>query len=520
MDVEMLKTASTVTLTLFLLSFVGSLAVAGSPSSQPQVDLSGWLAKVDPWVLEQSVKGDTEFIVYLSEQADLSAAARLRTKLEKGRYVHQTLTEVAKRTQKPLLDSLAHMRVEFRPYWVANMVWVRGGIDSIHAIAQRKDVAHLYSNPSVKMVVPATPFEQTSPSLVDAPEWNISLIHAPEVWAAGYTGQEAVVGGQDTGYEWNHPAIINQYRGWNGTVASHDYNWHDAIHEDNPLSPPGNFCGFDSTVPCDDDSHGTHTMGIMVGDDGAANQVGVAPGARWIGCRNMEENYGKPSTYAECYEWFIAPYPVGGDPFDGDPGMAPDVINNSWYCPTFEGCTDPNILLQVVNNVRAAGIVTVHSAGNSGPGCGTIDAPAGMYDASFTVGATDGADEIVFFSSRGPVTIDGSNRLKPDVSAPGYGVRSSVPGGGYGVKSGTSMAAPHVAGLVALLLSAQPGLSGDVDQIESIIEQSAVPKTTSQSCGAVSGANRPNNTYGWGRIDAVYTLMGTFFYFPVIYASP
>ena len=148
----------------------------------------------------------------------------------------------------------------------------------------------------------------------------------------------------------------------------------------------------------------------------------------------MEQGWGTPATYAECYEWFIAPYPAGGDPFsDGDPSKAPHVINNSWSCPPVEGCAAPEVLQAVVEAVRAAGIVTVHSAGNSGDNCETITAPAAIYDASFTVGATtvvtddDGnvtGDEIADLSSRGPVTIDGNALRKPDIVAPGVGVTS------------------------------------------------------------------------------------------------
>ena len=154
-------------------------------------------------------------------------------------------------------------------------------------------------------------------------------------------------------------------------------------------------------------------MGTIVGDDGATNQIGVAPGARWIGCRIMDQGYGTPATYAECFQFFLDPYPVVGDPFlDGDPGMAPHVINNSWTCPPFEGCSW-DTLQSIVENVRAAGILVVATAGNSGYSCSTVADPPAIYEASFTVGATDSSDSIAGFSSRGPVSVDGSQRIKP-----------------------------------------------------------------------------------------------------------
>ncbi len=467
-----------------------------------------WQEKVDDVVLQTATEAEAEFLVILTAQADVGHAARLRSKQEKGAFVHEQLTVVARQTQGPVLKALRAAGAEFRPYWVSNMIWVRSDGAVIEELARRRDVERIIANPRVQLDRLAGATNRPAATQEGAGVlWNIDLVNAPDVWAAGYTGQGVVIGGQDTGYDWQHPALRDQYRGWDGVNADHAYNWHDAIHEDNPNTSAGNPCGLESAEPCDDDGHGTHTMGTMVGDDGAGNQIGMAPGAEWIACRNMEQGWGTPSTYAECYEWFIAPYPQGGDSFDGDPNRAPDVISNSWSCPQVEGCTDPDILRQVVNNVRAAGIVTVHAASNSGPACSSIDSPAAIYDDSFTTAASDSSDQIAGFSSRGPVLLGNNSPAKPDITAPGVEVLSSVPGGVYGVKSGTSMATPHVAGLVALLISAAPELAGDVNALEELIAQTAVARYSTEGCGGDSAQSLPNHTYGWGRIDALAAFL-------------
>jgi len=464
-----------------LVLLIAPIAVAGDE----------WREKVDPWVLSTAESGSTEFLVFLAEQAGLEAAEALETKQAKGRFVFETLKATADRTQGPVLETLALLGVEHRPYWIANMVWVRGGLDAVEAMARRPDVARVHANPAVRLDEPVSTSERDQPT--EAVEWNIAKVNADDVWALGHTGDGVVVAGQDTGYRWDHPALVDQYR---GSAGNHDYSWWDAIHSG------GGSCGADADAPCDDHGHGTHTMGTIVGDDGGSNQVGMAPTAEWIGCRNMNVGVGTPTTYAECYQFFVAPTDLAGA--NPDPSMAPDVINNSWGCPPSEGCTDPNVLLTVVQNVRAAGIVTVHSAGNSGSSCSTVEDPSAIYDESFTVGATSSSDAIAYFSSRGPVTVDGSGRAKPDISAPGVDIRSSTRDGGYqGGWDGTSMAGPHVAGLVALLISAYPGLAGDVDLLEEMIEQTAVPRTSSQGCGGDAADAVPNNVYGWGRIDAL-----------------
>ena len=446
--------------------------------------------KVDPGVLDAVSAGRAEFLVVLAAQADLSEASAIRGKEAKGRFVVERLRETARQTQGPLLKELASLGAETRPFWIVNMIWVRGGDAAVRAMALRPDVVRVAANPVVHSELPGPEAPLPGPLAV---EWNVSKINAPYAWSLGYTGQGVVVGGQDTGYQWDHPALKGHYRGWNGVSADHNHQWHDAIHSG------GGSCGADSPFPCDDYGHGTHTMGTMTGDDGGSNQIGVAPGALWIGCRNMNVGDGTPASYAECFQWFLEPTDLsGGDP---DSSLAPDVINNSWSCPPSEGCTDPEVLRLAVENTRAAGIVVVVSAGNSGSGCSSISDPAAIYEASFTVGNVDSSDVISGSSSRGPVTVDGSGRLKPDVSAPGTSIRSCVPGGGYGYKSGTSMAGPHVAGVVALLLSARSDLRGDVDAIEQLIASTALPLTTSQTCGGVPGSQVPNNTYGYGRVD-------------------
>ena len=464
---------------LILLSLL-SVVLAGAVSPASVIP---WEEKVDPWVLQAAKGGTTEFLVYLSTQVDLSGAALLPVKSQKGLYVYQALTSVAERTQKPVIAELDKSGLAYRPYWVANMIWVQAGLDIIRLLASRPDVFHIYANPQVALDDSMEAQVTVSGSL--GVEWNIVKVGAPQVWAQGYTGQGVVVGGQDTGFDWDHPALINHYRGTNGTSVDHNYNWYDATSDH-------------SLVPIDPYGHGTPVMGTIVGDDGAGNQIGMAPGARWIGCRNMDRfGVGSPATFAACYQWFMAPTRLDGS--SPRPDLAPDVINNSWGCDKdIDGCKDPNVLLAVVQNLRLAGIVTVHSAGNAGSLCGSVNEPAAIYAESFTVGATSSSDQIANFSGRGPVTVDGSGRPKPDISAPGVDVRSILSGGGYALMTGTSIATPHGTGLVALLISAYPALSGQVDKVEQIIERSAL-HIPAQECGS---KGVPNNAYGWGRIDA------------------
>jgi serine protease AprX len=482
-----------------VLALVSTLAV-GTATGTSASGTPAWLDKVDRKVLAAAADGPTEFLVYFHRQADLSGAASLPTKEAKGRHVYERLTAVARETQAGVVADLRRLAVRHRAFWISNLVWAVGDLDAVRAVARRPEVARVYGVGSGRLEPPvAGPHRM--PNGPDAVEPNLVNVRAPEVWALGYTGQGAVVAGADTGVFWEHAALMEQYRGRDGVTENHDYNWHDSIHNPNP------FCPADSPEPCDDDAllgggHGTHTVGTIVGDDGGENQIGMAPGAEWIACRNMNQGLGVIPTYMECMEWFIAPTEVDGD--NPDPSKAPHVINNSWGC--VEVCPPP-ALQDTLQASRAAGIFYAVSAGNDGPECSTLQFPLARYPESFTVGATDHTtDQIADFSSRGPVLGDPdfpTGLMKPNISAPGVDVRSAQRDGSYAELSGTSMAGPHVAGLVALLISADPSLAGDIDSLEDIIEQAAVPKTTDQGCGEDGPTDVPNNTYGWGRIDAL-----------------
>jgi subtilisin family serine protease len=473
--------------------------------------------------------GEVSILVMLKDQPDIAALAAAATaaahqgespearRIARIALVYQELTSHALQSQAALRAWLDSEGIPYRGHYLLNMVTVSGDAALVEALRRRDDVARLDANPQIDMMHSGdASYSARAPGGMSA--WNyaakwarigqtpqsatasnttygIAATRAPEVWALGYTGQGITLASQDTGVQWDHPALRSHYRGTSGETADHTYNWLDAIPD------TGNFGDSCAGLlePCDDQGHGTHTVGTMVGTT-AVITYGIAPGAQWMGCRNMRGGKGTPETYTTCFEFFLAPYPAGGDPFrEGRPELAPHIINNSWGCPPSEGCNKDS-LRQVVETVRAAGLMVVASTGNAGSSCSSVIDPIAIYDATFSVGAHDANGNLAGFSSRGPVTVDGSGRLKPDLTAPGVNVLSTHRFGGTATLSGTSMASPHVAGAVALIWSAAPWLVGEIDLTEQVLLKSATP-VYSDRCGTAGEDVSPNPAYGYGKLD-------------------
>ncbi|MCI0393576.1 MAG: S8 family serine peptidase, partial [Chloroflexi bacterium] len=422
-----------------------------------------------------------QLFVILKDQADVSAAAGMGDYDARRQFVYDTLVNHADTTQAGLRQQLDRLGLDYTPYYLVNAIAVEGGPAVRLWLASRPEVDRIIPNPILRPlpdIPPASSGDATPPV---TPDWNLTFIGADRVWQEfGVTGEGVVVGQSDSGVQGDHPELAQAYRGRGG---NDNYNWFD----------PWNH----SATPVDIGGHGTHTLGSIVGAS-----TGVAPGAEWLGCVNLARNLGNPALYLDCLQFLLAPFPLGGDPFsDGDPTRSAHVLNNSWGCPEeLEGC-DANSLLPAVRALRAAGIFVIVSAGNEGPSCGSVRDPLAIYDEVFSVGAIDPVGNLAFFSSQGPVTADGSGRTKPDIVAPGVEILSAFPNSTYTHLDGTSMAGPHVAGVVTLLWSAAPALVGDIERTEEILIATAQPYSGApSSCAA--GSAIPNNAVGYGVVDA------------------
>jgi serine protease AprX len=448
-----------------------------------------------------------EMMVYLKAQPNLNSMNLVTDRVYKMRSMYAALVNNAAQTQAPLWQVLQQRGYQYQSFYINNSILVSNADTQLATELQR--------HPAVKKVTYNTPFRMrpvaptrdTTPPAINGVEQSLMVIKADKVWALNYAGQGIVVAGQDTGVQWDHPALVRQYRGYNGRAVSHDYNWHDAIRKQTGRNTR-NKCGYSTKAPCDDQGHGTHTLATVAGSDGANNKIGVAPAARWIACRNMDGGVGTVATYTECFQFFFAPYPHGGNPQkDGKPEYAPHVMNNSWGCPRSEGCQGDEFS-EILKVMYQAGIMVVASAGNEGSGCSTIaDPPANHTDLTFSVGATNNSMKIASFSSRGPSALD--HGIGPDIVAPGVAIRSAVPGNGYSSMSGTSMSGPHMVGAVALLWSANKNYVGRIAETANVFRKTAIPLKSGENCGDTPGSAIPNNTYGYGMVDVLAAVQAT-----------
>ncbi len=441
-------------------------------------------APIDKKLLSDFGKGSQRFIVEFATKADLRAAATKKGHATRAKAVYDALSVTAKGSQAEAIKVAKSVKgANPKSYWLTNSLVVTGDETLARKLAAVKGVSSVHPQKIYPLVKPVA-IKTAILAAAGDPEWGVAKIGADQVWAEGITGAGIVVSSIDTGVDFMHPALVGNYRGNNhdGTF-SHDYNWWD---------PSGSCPG----EPCDNVGHGTHTMGTIAGGDGPGPftpDTGVAPGAEWITAKGCEDFGCTSESLLSSGQFIIAPTDMAGN--NPNPALAPDLVSNSW------GSDDPNdtFYLETVQAWRAAGIIPIFAAGNAGEfGCGTAGTP-GNFNEVISLGATDNNDDIAFFSSRGPSP---TGKVSPNVSAPGVDVVSSVPGGGYEAFSGTSMATPHAAGTIALMLSSKPALLGDYDAVLNALDVTAVDRPDG-SCGSPDPSdNDPNYVYGEGRIDA------------------
>lgn len=493
---------------ILTLTLTAPAFATGSTSNQ-KVDLktnAPQLAakKIAPKLAKQFEDEDyVTYLIKMKEQADVNSVSKNAhqasvkkketpavAKLSMRNAVVSSLRETASRTQYGLEKYLENMKSKgevksFESFFIVNSMAVTSTKEVMEKIALRAEVEKIlpneerFLNKAEKSSAPVK--ENVAPTNI---EWNINKVNAPGAWEMGIDGTGIVVANLDSGVDVNHPALKRKWRGYdeNGNVVNPEFSWYD------PHSG--------ASMPADTDGHGTHTMGTMVGSEAnGSNQIGVAPGAKWIAVRIFN-----PSTTDNIIlrgaQWLIAPVDKNGNLH---PEMAPDVVNNSWGGgPGLDEWFRP-----MVQAWRAAQIFPEFSAGNvragNPGGPGSVANPAN-YPESFATGATDINNQLASFSLRGPSPY---GEIKPEVSAPGVNVRSSVPGGGYeGGWNGTSMAGPHTTALAALLLQVNSSLT--VDDLEEIIQSTVTPLTDAEY------PTSPNNGYGSGLInvaDAVGSIL-------------
>ncbi|UCG23426.1 MAG: S8 family serine peptidase [Chloroflexota bacterium] len=429
-------------------------------------------AKIDPPLATAMQLTDEDelfrVIIYMQDTAHDNLADLPEAGIERRTAVAETLQKGTSESQQAIVRELQRHEADgqvssYRSLWIINALQVSATAPAIATLAGRGDVARVGPDSKIQLLSPVTSTESSLAEIPAGLPWSLERTRVSHVWAGlDITGTGVTVAIMDTGVDWLHPALKGSYRGATDVASpTPDSSWFDAIDG--------------APEPFDPNGHGTHVAGTASGRNG----IGVAPGSKWMAVRVLDERgYGYLGDIHAGFQWLLAP---GGDPSSG-----PNVVNGSWSA-------DPELedFFPDVDALHAAGIITVFSAGNSGPATGSIRSPAN-YPGVVAVGASDDIDQVAWFSSRGPS--NWTSQVKPTVVAPGMQIFSSLPGGQYGHKNGTSMSAPHVAGLYALLLSAD-------DQLSPAQATRVLTATATRPARVL-----PNDDYGWGQVDAYASL--------------
>ncbi|OQY47803.1 MAG: hypothetical protein B6242_04080 [Anaerolineaceae bacterium 4572_78] len=455
----------------------GKMPVLHVQADEPDVIPLELRYKIEPSLLKAFLIDKDELaniMVVMKDGADISMAKTINNTLARRTEIVNILKLTAEVSQVEVNRVLSEEQATYlRPLWIVNAVAARASLTTTLRLAARDDVKLVRLDNTIYL--PYHDLQQLDQiSVLDTSAvwksrlhdaeglaWGVEHVKADEVWQVfGIDGEGVVVANMDTGVDYQHPDLMINYRGYKGGVlpAIHHGNWYDATWEQ-------------AIYPVDVAGHGTHTMGTIV----AGNGMGVAPGATWIAVRAFDNaNSTSESTIHDAFQWILAP--------EDDPSLAPDVVNNSWSSNL--GGTE--IFTNDVNILLEAGIIPIFSAGNNGPNETTVGTP-GSYTTTLAVGAIDADEMVANFSGRGPSVW---REIKPEVVAPGVRIPSTFPGGSYAVSDGTSMSAPHVAGIVALMLQADSTLT--YQKVTQILTQTARPIANTI----------PNNSSGWGTVDA------------------